>query len=221
VRRALAAALLLAACHAPLQQAAGLRYLKLYTHGGDENSPLIVWLHGRGRSAEFFEEWWRGFPGTAEIVLLQAPYSEGFGYTWWPGLPKTEAEAARLNLAAEEKLWPAIEELAHGRKVIVVGHSQGAELTYSIAALHADRLTEAVPISGALPSPLWPSRDQALPPVHPFHCRGDRTVELKWDTMTARAFRTRVNEFPGDHRLSDEVRAAVFQDVEAATRFTR
>jgi phospholipase/carboxylesterase len=63
-------------------------------------------------------------------------------------------------------------------KPIVAGFSQGGIVTFALAALDPTRLRYAIPISGWLPPPLYPSNaaDTDRPPICAIHGTADRIV---------------------------------------------
>ena len=117
----------------------GARVVEIFAQDADDSSPLVIWLHGRGESPERFVSLWTAFPGKIEVALPQAPLPAGDGwsrYDWPDGM--SDDALAGMVASAEEKLWPVIVEIAHGRRVIVGGFSQGAVLSYVLAARHPD-----------------------------------------------------------------------------------
>src|SRR5262249_50644946 len=147
-------------------------FVQLFPNGGDETAPLVVGLHGRGDTPEGFSRVFSDFPLRAEVVVPRAhlPFHLGFEWFDWPqGI--TDEELARRIGEAEDKLWPSLATHAHGRKLIIVGFSQGAILAFTLAARHPDDLLAAFPISGAFPRPLWPTGRSA--PVHALHGTAD------------------------------------------------
>ncbi|HEY3595604.1 MAG TPA: dienelactone hydrolase family protein [Polyangiaceae bacterium] len=211
------------------QTVLGFKVLTIFANGADESSPLIIGLHGKGGSPERLgSRLWPDFPGRAEIALVQGPERAGFGFEWfdWPRQMSQEDLAAVVG-AAEEKLWPAIAALAHGRKVIVTGFSQGAMMSYVLAARHPDAIALAVPISGVAPFKLFPSGHASRAPLYALHGTSDDTVPIFWARATVAAFKddgavAELHEYPGvGHTITSEMREDVWAHVESAfTAFT-
>lgn len=179
---------------------------KIFANGATEASPLIVALHGRGDTPEGFAELWRDLPLTVEIAIPQAftPYSDGF--SWYDPNTRSDDDAfAEAISRAEQKLWPLIVELAHGRPVIVTGFSQGGTLSYALAARHPDAIRYAFPIAGHLPAPLWPKARTA--PVFALHGTEDNWSKIELVRATVAAFvqtgsTAELREYAAGHTVS-------------------
>jgi phospholipase/carboxylesterase len=124
--------------------------------------------------------------------------------------------------AAEEALWPAIADVAHGRRAMVTGFSQGGVLSFVIAARHASEVAYAFPISGGAPRPLWPRDRQPTAPLYALHGTDDPVVPLLFARATVAAFRANggraeLREFAGvHHEVTPEMREDVLAHVESA-----
>jgi len=193
----------------------GVRVLRIEYPAGDPDAPLVVALHGRSGDPQ-------GFGGAWRRLGLELAVPEGFihlprGYGWfdWPGGLSEEQLAERVNAAAD-RLWPAISQIASGRKVIVIGSSQGAFLAYALAARHPEAVAHVFPISGSAPSQiLLPGRIPA--PVHAVHGTEDRVIPIEMDRVTIDAFRAQggvaeLEELPGaGHEFTKDIRELVIQ----------
>src|SRR5262249_25864041 len=154
--------------------------------------------------------------------LPQGHLTFNFGWQWfdWPH-DLDEAELARRVGDAEGKLWPTLATHAHGRKMIIVGFSQGAVLAYALAARHPDEIIAAFPVSGAFPRPLWPKGASA--PVHALHGTADTMLPIDLSREAVKAFpNADLREFPGvGHTLSPDMRAWLWKQIDAATHDLR
>jgi phospholipase/carboxylesterase len=161
-------------------------------------------------------------PTPLEIALPQGPEPYRGGWQWfdWPEGMSDEAFAAVVG-ASEEKLWPALVEAAHGRKLIVAGHSQGAVLAYVIAARHPEIL-EVLPISGVCPRLLLPRAHEPTAPVYALHGDEDDVISIDAARSSIDAFRAaggpaELQEFPGaGHTVTDEMRLDLFAHIAQA-----
>jgi predicted esterase len=201
---------------------AGVRFVEAFPNGADERSPLIVALHGRGGTPEQLGGLlFATYPAPAELALPQAFYPYELGSTWCEDW-YTGEEGTRALGQAEERLWPAIVELAHGRKVYVIGFSQGAMLAFVLAARHPDEIAYAVPISGMLPSGLWPRNHARTAPVYAVHGSADPIVPASAARATIRAFQeegavAQLREFPNvRHELAPEMVADALAHLQSA-----
>lgn len=204
------------------QTVAGVRFVELFAQGADEASPLLVGLHGRGGTPERFARVWRNFPATLEIALAQAPlpYANGGAwFDWPPGL--TDDALADAVGAAEARLWPAIAGLAHGRKVLIAGFSQGAVLAYVMAVRHPDAVAYAFPIAGRLPNKLLPRGNVRAAPVYALHGTDDEMIDIAASREAVAAFQAvgapaELREFAGiDHTITPDIRDALVARIRA------
>jgi len=204
----------------------GVRFLHLAVGVVDPAAPLLVALHGRGRSPEGFEDLWRDVALPLEIALPQAFERSGFGWKWfaWEA-GMTDDEFTAAVSAAEERLWPAVVEAAHGRKIIVAGHSQGAVMAYVMAVRHPDEILQAFPISGGAPHKLLPRGHARTAPVYALHGTEDRAIGVAWARATIAEIRAaggvaELKEFAGaGHSITPEMRRDLFAHLAvAATR---
>jgi phospholipase/carboxylesterase len=163
--------------------------VKEFLRGGTEESPLVIGLHGRGGTPRNFARIFADYGGTIELVLVQGFYPVGDGFQWvGAGPSSSDEEFAKALSASEDRLWPVLEKLAHGRKMIVTGFSQGAFMTYVLATRHAGAIAYAFPISGLEPPLLFPHDHAATAPVHALHGTDDGRVSIDDDRATIDAF---------------------------------
>jgi phospholipase/carboxylesterase len=207
------------------QTVLGVHFVEIFAHGASESSPLVVAIHGQGGNPEHFATRLgkEDLPDPVEIALPQAFERFGWGWSWFdwpPGLDDGEA-AARVG-AAEEKLWRAIAEIAHGRKVIVTGFSQGGILSYVLAARHPDAIVRAFPISGGAPDRLLPRNRARAAPVYAMHGADDDVIPVNYARATVDAFRRQgdtaeLHEFSGvGHTITPAMRADLWAHIHSA-----
>jgi phospholipase/carboxylesterase len=207
----------------PSQQTlGGVHFVELFEREAHDASPLLVGLHGCGDTAEGFARAWRHFPAKLEIALALAPLPYEGGRQWfdWPPGMTDDALADAVS-AAEVRLWPAIVQLAHGRKVIVVGFSQGAMLAYVIAVRHPDAVAVAFPIAGRMPYKLLPRGKVRTAPVVAMHGTEDQTIGIEASREAIAAFQAagataELREYPGvDHTIAPAMRDELVTSVRA------
>lgn len=204
------------------QTVAGVHFVELFERDANSASPLLVGLHGRGDTAEHFARVWHNFPAKLEIALALAPLPYGDGRAWfdWPPDMTDDALADAVS-AAEAKLWPAIAQLAHGRKVIICGFSQGAVLAYVIAARHPDAVAYAFPIAGRMPRTLFPRGNVRTAPVYALHGTADARIEIDAAreaiaAFTAAGATAELHEFAGiGHTIAPAMRDDLVTHVRA------
>jgi len=195
----------------------GVRVVRILPRATDPGAPLVVALHGHSGEPQSFASAWRS-------IDLEVAGPEGFiplsrGYSWfdWPG-GLSEEQIAERAIAAADRLWPAIVQLASGRKAILIGSSQGGILAFALAARHPEAVAYAFPIAGWAPGQiLLPGRIPA--PILAFHGTEDRVIPIDLDRSSIAAFREHggladLEEFPGDgHEFTRKVRNHVLGRV--------
>jgi phospholipase/carboxylesterase len=199
----------------------GVEVREVFQHGADRSSPLVVALHGRGGNPDAFAARWDGIDETIELAIPRGFISFGWGYAWfdWPqGL--TEEQLAGAVSAAADRLWPAIEEIAHGRRATIVGFSQGAVLAFALAARHPESVAYAFPIAGSLPRHLVPA-DCSAAHVYALHGAEDHLIPIFFGRSAVAAFKkcggaAELHEFPGlGHTISPEMHDDVLAHLHA------
>jgi phospholipase/carboxylesterase len=222
VRHWLVAIALSVACRAPPDHVvAGVHIMDLGVGSG--GGTLVVSLHGMGGAPIKHSYLWNGFSG-ADVVLPRGLLQSGAGYEWFDWPPGTNDDAlADAIVAADQQLWPAIEELAHGRPIIVAGFSQGAMMAYAIAVLHPDRVVAALPIAGYLPVKLRPKPGAHVSPIYAFHGAADDTVDPQNARDTIAALKAagataELDELAGVGHEQAPFRSQLFERVHALLR---
>jgi phospholipase/carboxylesterase len=203
-------------------EAAGVRFIELLTGGAKpgERLPLVVAIHGLGDRPEAFAPLFAGLPAKARVIVPFGlePWSSGF--SWFELSSGDQEKLARGTKHASDRLAAMIEELSRRRptegKAIATGFSQGGMLSFTLAVLHPEAVRAAVPVSGMLAKPLWPTAwpiGMAMPVVHALHGDADERVPVQ----AARAAVKRLaegglsadlREYAGvGHTVSPEMRA--------------
>lgn len=170
----------------------GVRYLEHMTGGArpDERVPMIVALHAMGGDPASLLEVFQRYRGRARWIL---PYGHPNGgmYIWYASV--REDVPASLVTQETDRIATALAALIAIRptlgKPLVTGFSQGGIMTFALAVTHPEALAAAFPISGLLPSSLYPSETLSskplpaiLPPIIAFH----GAVDLAVPTQSAR-----------------------------------
>jgi phospholipase/carboxylesterase len=198
----------------------GTRFVQRFLVGADGNAPLIVGIHGRGGRPEAFgDEMFGDLREKVELALPQAPKRRWFGWTWFDDWKDDESFTRSVDLA-EQQLWPGIAAIAHGRKVFVVGVSQGGILAFLLALRHPEQVAYAFPISGFALRDFLPRQGASVAPVYAVHGTVDRTVPIALDEASVKALRevgaiADLREFPG---VGHEITVAMREDVLAHLR---
>lgn len=216
-------------------EVAGLKYLETLTGKGQpaDRLPLIVVIHGMGDRPSLDKAPTLNFP--ARVVLPQAPGRYMQGFSWFEyrvgaNHPKLLAEKIRF---AAKRFAAVIDLLRRNRptrgKPIVVGFSQGGMLSWALALHHAESISFAIPIAGALPDKLWPtSSDSDAPPIRALHGEADPIVPVQAARDLAAAaqrlgFDVQLQTFPNaQHEITDPMAVQIGRHLrEAESRLER
>lgn len=188
----------------------------------DDPLPLVILLHGRGNRPQIPN-------GSLEaampfrMFIPQAPDPLGDGFTWLatPTLSSDEQLFTRSLSGRVDQLAPAIEAFVKLRptlgKPILVGFSQGAIMTFTLATRYPSLFSAAFPIAGWLPPELYPvpTKGERYPYFFAQHGGSDTIVPTAKGRQTVSALRARglrvdYREFPGvPHVVSKEMSSAV------------
>ena len=218
----------------PKKETAGdLEVLELTTAGAHANDtlPMIVAIHGLGDRPENWLDFFSTFPVPARIILPRAPEPWGEGGSWFGYPPKSIDDLARGVARAGDRVAKAIAILEKTRptkgRAIVTGFSQGGFVSYDLAVHHADAISAAFPMSGALPLPLAPADEsaaKAAAPIFAVHGDADKIVPIQMDRdgvakITSLGGRATLQEFPRiQHTITPAMRRAIAERIEAVAR---
>ncbi len=201
-------------------EAAGVPYLEQLTGGAQpgERVPMVVALHAMGGDPAYFLEVFQRYHRRARLIL---PYGHPGGgqYHWYESA--REDVPAQLVTREADRLAAALTALAAARptagKPLVTGFSQGGSMAFALAVTHPGALAAAFPISGLLPTGLYPSAalssrplPAALPPVVAFHGAADLAVPVRAARASIAELRragyaAELREYPGlEHDVSTE-----------------
>ena len=188
-----------------------------------ERLPLVVALHGLGDSAAGYADVMRALPLRARVVVLDGidPWPGGGGGRQWFALGSLDAAPAgfvRAVDAVAATLGALTQRLPTCGLPVVTGFSQGAMLSYALAARAPAVVRAAVPIAGRVPIGLLPGAGQRQGSgvrVRGLHGDADARVSLTDGRATAEALRAagidaQLEVFPGvGHTISGPMRQAM------------
>jgi phospholipase/carboxylesterase len=219
---------------APTLQALPLEYKEIMTGHAAANdpAPLIVALHGVGDTPVSFAEIFDGFAAPARILVPDSGVHFGDGYQWFPPSIRPRSTDGPELAAMATRVAAFVEAAARRRptlgKPILVGFSQGAAVTFTVAALHPDSIGTAIPLAGWLPEAFWPKTRPAVAP-EVFASQGtlDDHIPLERGhsavtALTNQGYVVHWQEFDGvRHEIPDIVRAALYATLTARCELER
>jgi len=192
---------------------------------------MVIILHGMGDQPG--EHWFDAIPidFPARVIMPQAPSAYHGGFSWFTyRVGDNEPEALGRGIAkAADRLGRALAVLRRQRptlgRPIVTGFSQGGMLSFALAVRHPDQLALALPISGTLPAPIWPTaRGNAAPrpPIRALHGTTDTVVPIEPTRalvaeLARLGFDVSLQTFEGvGHTIAPEMKPAIARSLREA-----
>jgi phospholipase/carboxylesterase len=216
-------------------ETSGLQYLEVVTGGGAaaDPLPLVVAMHGLGDRPESFRLLLDDLPAKARVVFPRGPMPHGAdGFSWFDFHADDDqgaqelADGVRAAAGRVAQLLDALVKKKGGpARAVVCGFSQGAMISFALAAEHPDLVAAAIPVSGYLPPSLWPPerpKVRPLPKALALHGEADRLIPLesaRWsvEALRSNGYDTALRSWPGvGHALSPEMRATLVASVVSA-----
>jgi predicted esterase len=202
-----------------------LIYIQRFIGDADEThyDLLIFALHFMTGDAYAMQFLFEGLERSARLIFPQGMYtlpeSVGNGFAWFPDEDdfynqRTEAEQAPDIRIAADKVANLIQHVKADfkGKIIVVGMSQGGDITTHLAAYYPDLIDVAIPMAGRLSAVMRPANInvQKLPAVHILTGDQDQYVPIdsvrevkNW--LAAQGYAVRMKEYRGvRHEIPDE-----------------
>lgn len=136
-----------------------------------EHRPLIIFLHGYGSNESDLFELKQEFSPDYIYLSVQAPMMLAPGCYQWYGLQPSEQSQVAANVLKHSQLLEDFITTAVKKyhtvadKVILIGFSQGAIMSYELALQHPKYVRGIVALSGKILAPL----KEKLPPGIDLH----------------------------------------------------
>ena len=186
--------------------------------GSDEpQAPLVVLLHGRGSHEGDIIGLADHLPTGPEYAAVRAPIAEGGGFAWFAnrgiGRPVAESLAETMDWF---RTW--LDEMAVGRRVLLVGFSGGAAFAGGLVLSDPQRFAGAAILYGTLPFDAGlETPPGALTGMHAFVAQGDadfviprELLDRTWTYLTeGSGATTTTRRDPGGHGLTAETVGAL------------
>lgn len=130
-----------------------------------DRHPLLVLIHGYGSNEEDLFGFAGQLPDEYLILSVRAPYSmPGYGFAWYAinfdaGMNKftDDVQAAQSRDLIAKFIDEAVQAYPVDKdKVTLIGFSQGAILSYSVALKYPEKVSSVAALSGYLYTPIIP-----------------------------------------------------------------
>lgn len=151
-----------------------------------EALPVVIALHWSTSTPTEFQTHVRGLQQPARVIMPQGPYPKKAGFSFYPASPNY------YELPADEKMPRMLHETdklsafitAVSRKYpspvkpVLMGASQGGDLSYAIAIRDPDKISLSVPLLATIDERLIGKAPASAVDVRAFHGADDRIVPL-------------------------------------------
>jgi phospholipase/carboxylesterase len=163
-----------------VQSSAGLLYR---VRCGQPSGALIVMLHGLSGDENVMWIFDHALPREATVIAPRALYpSELGGYSWARSAVRDDLDDVDFQTALEVLSRFMAEVIAQyeidPQRVIVMGFSQGAAVSYAYSLLHPASLHGVIALSGFLPHSNAVQSKDALPHYFILHGTHDEAVPI-------------------------------------------
>jgi phospholipase/carboxylesterase len=187
----------------PLNELAGYKYKHVVMNADSSGSglPIIIGLHWSGSTPDEFAAYLDDFKIPARLIFVQAPYPHKKGFSFFSRQPKDYYtlpvdEKMAVLLSEGEKLSKFIEAIATlykpSRKPIIIGASQGGDLSYVVGVRYNHLISQACPLLATMDNRIIPARKgrpQNLSPIDVFHGDADPIVNVDTVRQHVRALK--------------------------------
>jgi phospholipase/carboxylesterase len=165
----------------------GFRYQEIVvnTTSPNEKLPLIIGLHWMRSNPNEFYTFLKDIKKPARILLLEGSYAYKEGFSFYPVEPenyyKMDADAKMKALVVEgNKLSKFIEAATQkytpNKKPVLIGASQGGDLSYFIAIHHSKLIGLSCPLLATIDNRLILKNNKSKVKIIAFHGEKDPIV---------------------------------------------
>lgn len=181
--------------------------------------PLIVMLHGLSGDENVMWLFERALPPAATAISPRALFESTSGASWTRSVSNGQAGRSDFSEAVEalQRFIPEMIQRyeADARRVVMMGFSQGAALSYALSAAQPGLLCGVIALAGFMPfdashssTPLH-STQNVLPRYLIIHGVDDNIVPITLArearaVLEARGAQVEYHEYPGGHKISTQ-----------------
>ena len=159
----------------------------------DQNTPLLIMLHGYGSNEEDLFSFSAELPDDIFIISARAPYPlEPFGHAWYAiHFDNTNGKWSDDDqaIASREKIVAFIDEACHEyglntNNITLLGFSQGTILSYAVALSYPEKIRNVIGLSGYINVDIlaedYPEKNHADLKVYASHGQVDQVIPPEW-----------------------------------------
>lgn len=188
----------------------------------DENTPLLIMLHGYGSNEEDLFSFAAELPEDLFIISARAPYPlEPFGHAWYAihfdnvdGKWSDDAQA----IDSREKISSFIDEALdayslNSKRVTLLGFSQGTILSYAVALSYPEKIKNVIGLSGYINPDILlnghAAKDHSKLNIYASHGQVDQVIPPEWaqripDFLNNLGIAHVYEEFPVGHGVAPQ-----------------
>jgi phospholipase/carboxylesterase len=211
----------------PLQTDLPLKYLE-QTNADTQNQPLVIFLHGYGSNEQDLFGIKDDLPASYTYLSVRAPMTmEEGSYQWFrkkgEGAYNGETDDLKTSGQVLQDFIAQAAKKYHTEpdKVVLVGFSQGAIMSYEVALRHPEAVGAIAALSGrilpVLKSALKPDEKRQALAIFIGHGKEDKRLPYK-DGTEANSLLQSISltpEFHGYEGLGHSISAAEVEDLNA------
>jgi phospholipase/carboxylesterase len=191
---------------------------------GAPRSPLMLMLHGLYGTENVMWLFDQALPRSATVISPRALFPAAAGFSWTRSVVHGEIEQTDFT-AALEALQRFIPEMIERydcdpQRVIVMGFSQGAAVSYALSLTQPDVMCGVVALAGFMPQDILQSMDALQQRYLIIHSTDDDIVPVALarearSELEARGASIEYHEYPGSgHKVSAQGMKDIAQWIE-------
>lgn len=180
-----------------MQKNKTLNYLVREPRTIKDKNPLLLLLHGYGSNEEDLFSFASELPDDCYVISAQAPYAlSTFGYAWYDisfDSDMNKFSDDEQAVESRDKIVQFIDELTteypiDKENIHLIGFSQGAILSYSIALSYPEKVRKIVALSGYFNAdiikPDYEKNDFSRLSFFVSHGTSDQVIPIEWARKT-------------------------------------
>jgi len=186
-----------------------------------EKNPLLLLLHGYGSNEEDLFGFAAQLPDEYLIISARAPYSlPPYGNAWYAIDFDADMNKFTDNIQAAQSrdlIAKFIDEVVEAypleaNNITLIGFSQGAILSYSVALTYPEKVSRVIALSGYLNMDIIEninSRDISKLRFFISHGTQDQVIPVEWarkapEYLSAKGLETEYHEYPVGHGVAPQ-----------------
>lgn len=202
---------------------------------GDEALPMVIALHWSTSTPAEFRAFVEGLQGPVRVILPQGPYPKRDGFSFYPvainyygssaddKMKTLLREADKLGgfIAAVSRKYPA------PVRPILIGASQGGDLSYAIAVRHPDAISLSLPLLATIDERIIGPKPANAVAIRVFHGIDDKVVPVAdarhhVEALRKSGYDVRLEEYPGvGHDIAKPMQRAYLAMIEQQLQSAR